>query len=511
MFEFTYDNLIAALPNNDLSLTARSVLRLQDRRPPTFIKPTLAASDQNALTASVIVICAPAAVGKSMLASALSADARLPVLDLSVVPVATGSLRSCFSDLGPDGEVYFTSGKIAFLVDALDEGRLLSGDPGFRAFFESAAPLLAGAVGPRIVLLGRPESGDLAIQVLREAAPQASVARVTLGFFDKEGAAALVRSYADQEANDNKADCAAYLKHRAASDEVVDAYFGAIARALGLSIETLWTDAAGRALAGYAPVLAALGTLLARLDNFHVVAQTLKKKEGKQQAWVVIETVVCELLKREQAKQCKTLLDTFGDAVPGGVFDEDEQLALVAQYVCELPRIGTGKLKFQERRVQEAYSAMLEQQLPKHPFIHDKEFRNQVFGSIVLAAEIRRGAMSDDAREELGQVSRQPFLWRSFLRADNETLIDGADLGYLLDSFWSDPVRNNGAVGFKRLDDYVEVSVPGTENPLTVVVPPIVFFGQIVDTNIDLPELDVRFDGRSMKGQRLRNSWCVRR
>ena len=502
MPEFSYDEVIRALPKTDLRPAARSVLKLQNSRAPTFVAPTLMASDSAALKSSVLVICAPAAVGKSMLASALSADAHLPILDLSVVPVATGSLRSCFTDLGPDGEVHFTSGKVAFLVDALDEGRLLSGDPGFRAFFESAAPLLAGASGPRVVLLGRPESADLAIEILRRAAPHISVSRLDLGFFDEKSARTLVRSYADQEARDKAADCTAYVKHRNASDEVVDAYFGAIARALGLAIEKLWVDVDGRALAGYAPVLGALGTLLARLDNFQLVAQALKK-EGRQQAWVVIETVVRELLIRERTKQCKNIIETFGDLVPAQTFDENEQLALVSQYVVGQPRLGTAQIKCDDKRVFDAYAAMLEQQLPEHPFVHDGKFRNQVFASIALAAEVRRGALSEEAREELSLVSRQPFLWRSFLRSDNEgTLIDGGHVGFLLDSFWSDPVRAKGNVTFnKKADGYVEVSIPGASNPLTVVVPPIVFFGQIVDIELDLPDLEIRFDGRSLNGQ----------
>jgi len=511
MPELSYDDVVRALPRTELHPAASSPLKSHSVRAPTFVPPTLTSTEPNALKSSVLVICAPAAVGKSMLASALSADAHLPVLDLALVPVATGSLRSCFTDLGPDGEVSFTSGKVAFLIDALDEGRLLSGEPGFRAFLESSAPLLAGAAGPRVVLLGRPESGDRAIEILRAAAPHISVARLELGFFDENNAKRLVTTYADQEAKDAPTDCAAYVKHRAASGDVINAYFGAIARALGLSIETLWSDISGKALAGYAPVLAALGTLLARLDNFQAVAQALQR-EGRQQAWEVIETVVRELLIRERTKQCKNLIETFGDAIPKETFDEHEQLALVAQYVVGRPRLGRGQLKSKDKSIQEAYTTMVEQQLPEHPFVHDGGFRNQVFASIALAAEIRRGALTEEAADELGLVSRQPFLWRSFLRADSaDTLIDGAFLGYLLDSFWSDPVRARGSVTFaQESEGYVDVTIPGSASPVTVVVPPIVFFGQVVDINLDMPTLEARFDGRSLKGQgsqfALRNS-----
>jgi hypothetical protein len=502
MLELSYDDIVRALPKTDLRPSASSPLKSQGVRAPTFVPPTLTATEPNALKSSVLVICAPAAVGKSMLASALAADAHLPILDLSLVPVATGSLRSCFTDLGPDGEVSFTSGKVAFLIDALDEGRLLSGEPGFRAFLESSAPLLAGAAGPRVVLLGRPESGDRAIEILRAVSPHISVARLELGFFDENNAKKLVTTYADQEAKDKPVDCTAYLKHRAASGEVVNAYFEAIARALGLTIETLWSDTSGKALAGYAPVLAALGTLLARLDNFQAVAQALQR-EGRQQAWVVIETVVRELLIRERSKQCKNLIDTFGDAIPKETFNENEQLALVAQYVVGRPRLGRGRLTFKDKAIQDAYATMVEQQLPEHPFVHDGRFRNQVFASIALAAEIRRGALTDEAGDELMLVSRQPFLWRSFLRSDAEgALIDGAFLGYLLDSFWSDPVRAKGTVTFKqKTDDYVDVNIPGSEHPVTVIGLPIVFFGQVVDIDVDMPSLEARFDGRSLKGQ----------
>jgi hypothetical protein len=44
---------------------------------------------------------------------------------------------------------------------------------------------------------------------------------------------------------------------------------------LGLAKDALWSPDRGRAFAGYAPVLAALGSMIARFDNFVEVRNQL--------------------------------------------------------------------------------------------------------------------------------------------------------------------------------------------------------------------------------------------
>src|ERR1700730_543241 len=67
-----------------------------------------------------------------------------------------------------------------------------------------------------------------------------------------------------------------------AARQVIAAYFDAIEKALGLAPGKLWTDEQGKAFAGYAPVLAAVGSLLALIDNYITVANRLQKFGGHE-------------------------------------------------------------------------------------------------------------------------------------------------------------------------------------------------------------------------------------
>ena len=114
-------------------------------RPTPFVPPIFTTEDLSSLEKSeVILIRASAAVGKTTLARALSAERSIPILDLAKVPVATGSLGGILNDFqGALPAIQaFHAGTIPILVDALDEGRLNSGDNSLLSFIETSADLI---------------------------------------------------------------------------------------------------------------------------------------------------------------------------------------------------------------------------------------------------------------------------------------------------------------------------------------------------------------------------------
>ena len=312
--------------------------------PRPFVAPRLEipGKDPSVIQKEIIFIEASAAVGKSTLARQVSATLKAPILDLAKVPVSTGSLHTLLTDLEAadksDPVAAFHEGKIPVIIDALDEGRLLSNETGIECFLATTAELLLSnrsvTSRPKLVFLARFELIELARQWIELTAPGITRATAKVEFFDKEGAWQLIQAYAATVAKPGSQ----YQQHPEPARDLIATYFDAIENTLGLAAGELWQNEQGRVFAGYAPVLAAVGSILAEIDDFITVANNLKSHDGRE-AWGVIEAVLYEILSREQAKLWKLLSAQCKSALPDEVYDAEEQMALLAQYVeVEAPR-----------------------------------------------------------------------------------------------------------------------------------------------------------------------------
>ncbi len=415
--------------------------------PMPFVAPAFVRRNDEDAFKEVILIKASAAVGKTTLARALSATNSIPILDLSRIPVSTGSLKALLLDLrnGADPVASFHSAHLPIVIDALDEGRLLSGEKGFESFLETAAELVledrSNVNFPKLILLGRYESIELA----EIAFSSAGIPYVILdvGFFDEASARNLIRAYGDAAA---EAGCA-YLIHGKPVKELVDAYFSKIGQALGLANGALWQEERGRAFAGYAPVLAAIGSLLPAIENFADALNRINAS-GAQDAWDVIETVLGEILLRERGKLTDKLQLQIVTDLPASVYGADEQLSYLIQFIQKKPLEGKNlKLAPQDDA---KYKLLVQQIIGEHPFIRQSKFSNDVIASFVVANALKNDWDVDSASELVVSLSRQPFLWRSLAHiVDESDLLDGKYLGYLLNSYWTDPLNKNGSVAIR--------------------------------------------------------------
>ena len=152
-------------------------------------------------------------------------------------------------------------------------------------------------------------------------------------------------------------------------------------------------------------MLAAVGSILAEIDDFITVANNLKSPDGRE-AWGVIEAVLYEILSREQAKLWKLLSEQCKSALPDEVYDVEEQMALLAQYVELKPLEGTGRVALPLADMGK-YNDMVRTYLPHHPFIRRHEFGNAVLGSTLVARAVYHGRSI--SRDRLISLSRQ---WR---------------------------------------------------------------------------------------------------
>lgn len=477
-------------------------------RPEPFVAPTLrllSSDSPDPFFVEVVFVQASAAVGKSVIAEYLSSSRQAPLLNLAEVPVSTHSLMGLIqSDLSgvEDPVQAFHTGTLPIIIDALDEGRLLSGEQGFERFLETTGELLLRDRSvmnrPKIVLFGRHDSTELAMVGLQLSGAGLRTCSVEIGFFDEKAAWEMIDVYARSSATPD----ASYMHHPEPVHKLISAYFSAIEAAVGLDQGKLWTDERGRAFAGYAPVLAAVGSLLAGMDNFKDVANRLRAG-GTQEAWGVIETVLQEILDREQHKLRDKLTQHVQAPVPNEAYDAHEQLTFLTRFVHGQALAGSGRVRFPDTD-QARYFSMVEQYLPEHPFIRQGKLSNAVLGSLVLAHAVSNDLLRDTDLQVLENLSRQPFLWRSLRRqlTGGVSLIDGRYLGCALNSFWNDPITRDPYVVIRSTGDdgSANLQVVGdTKGELIFEVTlPLTLYGQIRDCDIDVRET-VTLKGRARR------------
>jgi hypothetical protein len=455
--------------------------------PEPFVAPRFeVAQGQTGILREIVLIRASAAVGKSTIAKALSAARDVPVLDLSSTAVATGSLKGLLSDLrnGTNPVDAFHEGKLPIIVDALDEGRIRSSENGFISFLESSAEtvLESRAVkdSPKLILLGRPEAIEWALLAFSRDDIEVSV--LDVGYFDEEGARALIHAYAEQAAKPDSG----YLIHREPAEQLISTYFEKIEAALGLKNGQLWTSENGPSFAGYAPVLAAIGSLLPEIDNF-AEARNRLNETGSADAWGVIESVLDAIIERERGKLINLIGPGMLKPLPDNAYDREEQLTLLLQHVEGEPLTGTGRVKLSPADMAK-YDDEIKRWLPEHPFLRNGDLSNDVIASFVFAP-----AIAADRRinkwGRLHALSRQPFLWRSLAPVlDAATLIDGKYVGLMLNSFWSDPLTRSDMLIIQAIDEgSATVSVrSGDDVTEFQATSPIILHGQLKNGEIDV-------------------------
>ena len=114
----------------------------------------------------MIIIKAQAAVGKTITAEYLSATTRARLLDLANIEVGANALR------GAVDEEPFHRGQCPIIVDALDEGAVVSSDASCDRFLFTSRDFLLSDRSTldkvKIVFLGRPDSAQWVQEILTE-------------------------------------------------------------------------------------------------------------------------------------------------------------------------------------------------------------------------------------------------------------------------------------------------------------------------------------------------------
>ena len=461
--------------------------------------------EQSPLASDVLLFTAPAAVGKSTYARALAAAAQIPLLDLAKIKVSTGALSGILEEIGDRASQEFQNGNFSLIIDALDEGRIFSGSSHIEEFFRTTLERLddPGAPkgqGPKLLVFGRPNSIGEVAALLELEAPSLPVTRLTLDYFDKAAATELVLAFARKIGSPEKVE-----RYITPIKAIIHAFFGAISSAIGIDAEKLWDHPHGRSFAGYAPVLAALGTLIVKdkkdegdereRTNFEALLQRLRDT-GPIDAWQVLENVANEILDREARKVREPLLREFGSDVPVEAYDRTNQLDVLAAHFAGESVLPSSQLSFGSPAASQAYRKAVEVHWPEHPFLHDKAPVNDVLGALVIAHAISKGKKLSGGQgpKLLAEYGRQPFLWRFFRhRVPDRTSVDGGVVAFVLGSLWSDDTATRADTTFCPIGpDSASLVIKAGDSDVTVkVVLPVSLRGEVRNVVVDLVDGDV--------------------
>ena len=418
------------------------------------------------------------------------------------------------TEYAPNAEKAFHAGKLPIVMDALDEGRLLSHEGPFEAFLESTVAFLGKsrvhANSPKAILLAREETAELSSLAVEITNHEISTCTLQLDFFDQDAASRLIDLSVEKELSRlleiQQIKTEDYNRRReqlsrVPMGELKDAYFSAIESALELDPGSLWELDRGRTFAGYAPVLGSIGTLLATVDNPLPVTNRLKATAAKE-AWEVIDTVIHEIIEREQKKLSEQLTEV--STVPENAYNRHEQLSYLTQLIGGQQRLSlTSAVRFNTDTDRTVYLTKVSQFCPEHPFIRSRKVANDVLGSAILAHAICNLTQFETAHTALLQdLCRGPFLWRAFSRelANMESpLFDGQFVGYLLNSYWNDPMEqtiSRPTIRIAEVDSAAEVTIINSRGAKKfTTIPPITFYSQIQDCEITTKNLELVFEG----------------
>ena len=257
---------------------------------------------------SVIIVRAPGALGKSTIARQVASVTGGLLWDLSSLAVAANSFwGTLLRNVGPEavGSVLqaIDKGRLAVLIDAFDETQVRSS--GFDAFLSEIANLAEPEhASPPFTLFARNETAAWMELFFDEAG--ISVAIAEPDFFNQSQSYEFLDKYLDEftDGESNKP----HRTHIQPYEEARELLIRQICTAVSADPEDAWSNERIRMFLGYAPVLQAIGALLAETNNFESLSQQLRREQSSQgsisppSSWNILTEIMNHLVERERNK-----------------------------------------------------------------------------------------------------------------------------------------------------------------------------------------------------------------
>ena len=347
-----------------------------------YIEPTFEKVEFEKESPTVILVSAVGATGKTALASQLSRDVQLPILDLADhKPVGdntlTGLLTSAFH-VAEIGEVFsrLSAGRYGIIIDGVDEGRSKTTGKAFEAFLDDIAKLGSSESGTTFVLLGRTQTLEDCWLYLTDKG--VSTGLITISPFTIEEARQYIDAFTIGEG-------AAYPpQYSAARDTLLEK--------LGSAFSDGPTSGGADFLAfiGYPPVLDAIATLLNQEKNYFKLLNDLVATDENVEV-PLLHRIAQYILQRERdLKVTPNIVEPLVDEAPEELKKHALERAFSIREQCvRLVGFCIGRQLSMsiigEPVLDEKYEEQLTTLLSDHPFISGRGFRNAVFEAFALA------------------------------------------------------------------------------------------------------------------------------
>ena len=346
---------------------------------PWFVEPDLTLRpDCGSPQAPVILVAAPGAVGKSTLARNMCAHTGLMLVDLAKSDTVGGNfLSGGVMKAGGSVVKAWTDRTLGLAIDALDEARLRVTQQSFDDFLKDVMAVTQQNSTP-VVLFGRTGMVDECWLWFQENGLKAAIFDIEL--FDQPRAVQFIESYLRRRADGPPPDTG--LAERISR-------FAAPYRSAGLDFVKLLADASRQTetvrtaleFAGYAPVLEAVGLMLANTPNPWSMGAGVLKARSRD----VLFQVVDHILDREQDKLRESLDPAFGSLPIDALYTRMEQRQrLVARLFGMKPPSTPHQVP---PLLQQNYEDAVESFLAQHPFLDgtSANVSSAVFSADLLA------------------------------------------------------------------------------------------------------------------------------
>lgn len=352
---------------------------------PKFIAPVLSVVNEyspcNIKEASIILIEAVGASGKSELTKKMSHWLKCPIFDLGQTKVVGMNSLTGLLPKRMDRKESFefmdniSRGRSTLIIDALDEGYMKTNNQGYLDFLDDVLSLNPQKSCP-IVMLGRFNAVELAanfffdkkIDFVTLQIEPFTLAQAT-EFIDKA-----VESLAKLRYETIYKDTRDYIL------KTIDGFF---------KDQSSIKNHASERFIGYAPVLQSIAAFFDEHTNYRVVLDEMKEKNVKSVQLIV--DIIERILKRDRVEKVQPILlrgmladrdSDFRKKVLDQVYDFDEQCARVLYKVLELafPEMDINDASFLTE-----YNEHMKNWVNEHPFLGKKRVANIVFESYILA------------------------------------------------------------------------------------------------------------------------------
>lgn len=415
-----------------LGLSQGQALEPQPAKLPGYVAPTLTEVDWPA-DATVVLVEAPGAVGKSASALAIASELNWPLVRAERAQVGSYSLSGLIQDATGFGSSFISDvavGRAGIVIDSLDEAHFRAGTENFLAFLDNVCKVSGSSSvqserPPSVVLMSRSDTAELVR--LAFADQDVPLANATLDFFDQDGAKRFINAYmAQRYAETQRQDYNVPLASPSPFGRLRDRRMKQIARVLlrreEVNIGEEWHNV--RDFLGYTPVLIAMAESLAVRNPS---AQDDSLAAGDQSN--LLREIITHIAEREQRKFSDHLLPRLQAILPAtedktvhasSIYRPDEQCARLMAYVWG-DELSTPLPATLPDSLRPAYEEAVRTFLPDHPFVKGRSFASVVFGDHVASAACRsieiHAALANKPEKRIEDVG--PFFAR-FLADDIE-------------------------------------------------------------------------------------------